>query len=361
MKTHIKKSIITTIVLFLSITMFSQDNIQGKIEATDYSLPSSPAFSLLDVNPEKINKPGFSRDFKLDWFLNGKNLKPDIAIEAQPVWILFFGETDYNDFQDIKWLGRTLSTMNFSIGTVQKDSVNSLAYSIKLTLFRDKNSDPMLSDELVKSFKEDSKEITSYILQKEGLIEKLEDIVERNDDNDKVEINNIRKKIKEIELIIMAKDITEKEYIKKKQKEFEDEHWNASMLDVGYGQILDYSNSNIDSLNFENKKHAVWVNGSYGKEKILLSAMYRQYFYSDNNDFLAGINLRYGSSKLNFFIETAYEKIAENDKITIGYGGDYKLNSNYQIQFGLRTEYTKDFNLKSLMPVININWLMNKD
>ena len=38
------------------------------LKATQYSIPSSGAFTLLGVNPENVSTPGFSRDFKIDYF-----------------------------------------------------------------------------------------------------------------------------------------------------------------------------------------------------------------------------------------------------------------------------------------------------
>ena len=37
------------------------------LKATQYSIPSSGAFTLLGVNPENVSTPGFSRDFKIDY------------------------------------------------------------------------------------------------------------------------------------------------------------------------------------------------------------------------------------------------------------------------------------------------------
>jgi hypothetical protein len=37
------------------------------------------------------------------------------------------------------------------------------------------------------------------------------------------------------------------------------------------------------------------------------------------------------------------------------------LNDLVMIQFGLRTVYDKSFTLRSLKPIVNLNWLLKKN
>lgn len=342
----------STNIALSQITFNTQDEI---IKATDFSIPSSPAFSLLDINPEKINKPGFARDFKLDWFINDYSLRPDIAFEAQPIWLFFYEDVNYNDFKEQKWYMHSLSTLNISLGTVNRDSLNSLAYSIKITLFRESKGDPMLNEDYIDKIKPLITEEEKQLLFKKSALED-----ELNSIEDKERVSIINKQIKEIEVQLAAIDEKRNRVIENTIKEFNKTYWNASVLDLGFGQVFDYTSSALDSLDFDSKKHAVWLNGSLGLgKKILISGLYRQYFTSDFNDFLAGINFRYGRSNLNFFIEYAYEEIEKKGKNTFGYGGEYKMNKNIQLQFGVRTEYNDEFSLDKLIPMININWIMD--
>lgn len=354
-----KLSLVISILFFFSsnfvlsqVTFNSEDEI---VKATDFSIPSSPAFSLLDINPEKINKPGFARDFKLDWFINDYNLRPDIAFEAQPIWLFFYDDIGYNDFKEQKWYMHSLSSLNISLGTVNRDTINSLAYSIKITLFREKKGDPMLNQAYIDKIKPMiTQEENQLWFEKSGLEDELSSI----NDNDR--IKEINKRIKEIETLLAVIDEKRNKAIENAEKEFNKTYWNANVLDIGFGQVFDYNNSALDSLDFDSKKHAIWLNGSLGfGKRILISGLYRQYFTSDFNDFLLGANFRYGRSNLNFFVEYAYEKISENGTNTIGYGGEYKMNNNIQLQFGVRTEYNDDFNLNKLIPMVNINWIMD--
>ena len=91
-----------------------------------------------------------------------------------------------------------------------------------------------------------------------------------------------------------------------------------------------------------------------------MSGLYK-FLGGDSTTHFAGVNLRYGKSRSNFFAEYVYEKTGDLRKNTIAYGGDFRINNTLMIQFGLRTEYDKSFSLKALKPLVNLNWILKTD
>jgi len=75
---------------------------------------------------------------------------------------------------------------------------------------------------------------------------------------------------------------------------------------------------------------------------------------------LYGFNFRYGSGTTNFYFEFAYEKTTEDEHYILGYGGQHRLKDDLFVKFGLQTEYRDRFELKSLIPRIDINWNLFK-
>lgn len=360
--------IVFFITVCVSFNIYSQDqegNDEAKInetvtdtaEATNFSIPSSPAFVLLDVNPSKVNRPGSLRDFKFDWILKGDGLAPDIAIEFQPISLIFFNKVNYADYQK-QWIKRVLSTLNISVGTAKKDDIQSIAYSLKITLIN--NGDPL------------SRKNTSYINEIKTLISDTEkklllrraaisNALKYNTNlaaDEKVKYEEEKKYLES--KIAIIEELDEKE-LKKIKAKHEKDQWNATVVDVGFGQIFNYTGDTLDTLKFEGRGIGLWVNGCTGiGKRAIISGLFKYIRIDKEDQYFGGINLRYGSSKFNFFIEGIYERVQSVDKNTIAYGGSYKISSDLLLEFGLRTEYNKDFKFKNLKPIVKFCWITKK-
>jgi len=136
MKTRI---LIITVLLLIAHYAKAQDGDQlfmdTLLKATQYTIPSSGAFTLLGVNPEQVSTPGFSRDFKIDYFIEDAKLKPNIAIQCQPFWILFYKNKKIADLNKMNLAGSMLANTSFSFGTTQDLLTgNKFAYSLKTTI-----------------------------------------------------------------------------------------------------------------------------------------------------------------------------------------------------------------------------------
>ncbi|PSR55886.1 hypothetical protein AHMF7605_21470 [Adhaeribacter arboris] len=351
-----KKLSLFTLIIISAFTLRAQDNSKSIAEATNFAVPSSPAFLLLDVNPTKVNKPGFARDFKFDWVFQGEGLAPNIAIEAQPIWLLFYDKTSLKNYQDQDWLPRTLSTLSVSLGTVEQENVSSLAFAFKINLYRE--ADPIMDNAYINK-------IAPVFSDKnlELRIASLEAKKERTGALDQSEQS-------EYGLLILNRntlDEKERERIKEAQKQYIKDNWNATLVDIGYGRSYNYNNANFNNLDFISSGSGLWINACKGfGRRTLISGLLKYTDVARKEQYMGGINFRYGSSKVNFFAECVYENIPGEeskrvDRYTLAYGGDYRIQQNIALQFGVRTEYNKDFNLNQLRPVVNLNYILNKD
>src|SRR5579872_6162520 len=96
-----KNILLWTFIFGLILTSKLVQAQSGAIDSSsgrpDLSIPSTPAFTLLDENPSKINKVGFMRDFKIDWVLKDGKVPSNMAIELAPLWLLYFSKQEAKD------------------------------------------------------------------------------------------------------------------------------------------------------------------------------------------------------------------------------------------------------------------------
>ncbi|MCP4147149.1 MAG: hypothetical protein GY757_05310, partial [bacterium] len=171
------------------------------------------------------------------------------------------------------------------------------------------------------------------------------------------------KKKKELESKIEAISKRELKRAQKYKEKYEKDNWNATVLDLGYGRIHNYTGDSLSKLVLKNRGFGFWLNGCYGfnTKRFLVSGLIKYIKMDEEEQYFGGLNLRYGSAKANFFVEGVFESLEIEDKVTIAYGGEYKINPTMMLEFGIRTEYDKDFKFANLKPVVKLNWLMKKD
>ena len=326
------------------------------IKQTDFSVPSSPAFLLLDANPSQVNRPGFVKDFKFDWVFQGQGLNPNIAIEAQPIWLFFYDNVSLSEYQKQNFILRALSTTTVSLGTVDRDSVQSLAYSLKITLFN--SADPMMDNDFINRYAP-----TTDGMNEHQRIAEIDFQLARDTSLTPGQFAQLTQERDSLRRVLNEMDSLENLNRKQVWIDYQNQHWNASALDVGFGQVFDYSADRLDQLGLARKGTGVWVNGALGfgrqKNKWLLGGLFKLINY-DDTEYTYGLNLRYGSARLNIFAESVWLQTDENTITTFAYGGDYRLNPKVFLQVAIRTEYNEDFNLQKLLPRVNVKWAMNR-
>ena len=114
-------------------------------KSTELSIPASPAFQMLDASSSLVSTPGAIRDFKVDWSFKSYRLSPNLAIEAQPVWAVFYNRPTPEKYQNAGKFLQSLSTLNISAGSLDfNDSIRLFSYAGKITLYR--RYDPLVTN-----------------------------------------------------------------------------------------------------------------------------------------------------------------------------------------------------------------------
>ncbi|MCP1384499.1 hypothetical protein [Runella salmonicolor] len=363
------KSILLFFVGFYSLSFAqTQEETVPTLNAAkplEFSIPTSAAFDLLGVTPAQVTKPGNIRDFKVDWSFQSWRLKPNIAIQAQPIWELFYNRSDLLKYQAAPKLLKMLSTLDVSAGTVEDEQLNRrLAGALKMTLFRshDPLDEPDLFRESTEQFYEQHAQLKTVLTQLEDSLKQLPKSPEYVDTRLKIleELENNQVKINELEK-------NHKDRMTQLSTFYLKEHWNASFLDVAIGKSYLYKNEGLDTLRLTQDGLSVWVNGCVGLgRKWLLTGMARYTKFNAprtklTKEYFVGLNLRYGSPKFNFFVEVLTRDVSNPfsfKTVTVAYGGDWRFSRNVMLSYGVRTVYGEDFRFKSLIPVASISCMM---
>ncbi|MCX6232967.1 MAG: hypothetical protein NTZ33_15665 [Bacteroidetes bacterium] len=364
------KIFFSCIILFLNIGIVSSqtENNNEIVKFTEFGIPSSGAFSLLGTNPSLVNSPGFTKDFKINYCINDGKILDNIAIDAQPFWILLFKNKSVNQYREnTSLLLRQLSKVNFSVGTAKKDNQRQFAYSFKFTI----QKDPMMDKSLIDKLENITSDNLNADKSNKIMVEILKLKKELKIETDQQKKDELDKKVEEkyLELNNLSTDIEKKLFNQKRQiyEKYVEDHWTDFAMDIGIGQLMNYNSPSLDSLKFINNGFGIWINPTIGLKapigegKIKMAALFKWVKINSLDDIYGGINLRYGSSNLNAFVEFVYES---NNKLitnTIAYGASYKIDNKKLIEFGLRHQMDKNFALNMLYPVISINWVLAKD
>lgn len=383
------KAISMWVVMFcmlISAQLISQDYGEmssANIEAM--SIPSSPAFSLLGVNPELVTRPSDVKEFKVDWRIKNYKVAPDLALEAQPLWWLHYRKKTPKAYLNISPFERILSTATFSLATAKIDNVNHLAYAYKFNIYKEydpyidfqniKASEAKLEEQLVPIQKEIEKlQIEKSTVLQEDSIQVLE-----------FQIQELRYQISELKKQNMLN------FSEQCNRQIQ-ENWNMDMIDIACGKVFKYDNTGLDSLNFEKAGYGIWINAAKGIGKNgLLTGILKMNKIGENRNYMLGAAYRIGTHRYNFFAELIRSKMnnvvdngfdeeenfaalrsedvgngwymfadgqESHTTWTLSYGGDFKLSNNILLNFALRTELKGDFSFQRFLPVANIICLM---
>ena len=361
---HSKITFLIIYLLFATVSAFSQ---VGEIASSsdrpiEFSIPISPAFDMLGVNPSEVMKPGTIKEMKVDWSFQSWRLKPNLAFQVQPVWEIFYNKTDLSKYQKATPLMRMLSSLDISAGTIEDDLLQRhIATAIKLTVYQEKDplNEPRLYAKSIKNYQEQKAFLEETIKALQDSIPTLVGKPERLED-----LNAYRTQLQDTERQLFALAENQKQIIASLATLYVQENWNASYVDVAFGRSLSFENSNLDSLNRIGNSTAAWVNWSKGiGKKGLITGIIKYSALEFNqtiaNEFLIGLNGRYGSAKFNFFTEVGLRKNSINNAfVSIAYGGDWRINKNIMLSYGVRTIYDENFSFKNLIPVASISCMM---
>jgi len=334
----------------------------------EFGIPVSAAFDLLGVNPSAVMKPGNIRDIKVDWSFRSYRLRPNLAIQAQPIWEIFYNRPHLTRYQRASKFSKMLSTLDLSFGTVEDDKQNRrLAIASKITLFRGK--DPLDQAELYNNMTD---EFFQQQVESEKSLKLLRDSLKTipKDPGLLTVRLQLQERIASVQQRIITLEKSQKQNIQKLATLFVKDNWNASFLDVAFGKAYTFDNPAIDSLRLIEDGWSVWANGSVGIGKRLLVTGLVRYseFLNDtvpdtrpSKQYLLGMNLRYGSPRFNFFVEALNQNNTlplQFNTVTIAYGGDWRFSRNVMISYAVRTVYDRNFTFQNLIPIASISCMM---
>ena len=138
------------ILILFHLEAVSQNNGEekaGRLSPKEFSIPAAPIFDLMGVTSSQINRTADIKDFKVDWSFKSWKLNPNLAIQSQPVWELFYNRKDHDKYQQASRFMRRMASADLSIGSVlDENNDRRIGYALKLNLF--KQRDPLMATEL---------------------------------------------------------------------------------------------------------------------------------------------------------------------------------------------------------------------
>lgn len=399
---------ITFALLFSAVALFAQDNngesvaISRAAKATEFAIPSSPAFNMLNANtPSRIERYASLHNMKVDWSLTngqaGYTLSPGLAIEVQPVWLIFFDRAAAAKYRRASPLARTLSTLSLSAGTNASTSKNWLAWAAKINLYRE--HDPLDDDKFLREVEKTTNAAKDTLLLKLREFDQRQARLNRRMKNYEEQRNALADSITEIKFEIRSLDREQSQKLAETREQYLEKNWNASYLDIAFGQLHTYEQTQTtrlktfesptvpgqvdtvafitqNSLKLDQQGYAAWLSGGWGLGRhILIAGMLR---YGKKPSSLTdtigqqlsfGANLRYGNHRYNFFIEAFYDRESypldeapdltlEQQFLMFTLGGDWRIGHNVMLNFGIRLTKDVDTDALLMQPLINVNCLM---
>ena len=371
-------------------------------KSTEFAIPSSPAFNMLNGNtPSRIERYASLHDVKVDWSLTngqaGYTLSPGLGLEVQPVWMLFFDRAAAAKYRRAAPIVRTLSTLSLSAGTNGSNSRNWLAWAAKINLYR--QHDPLNDPQFLKEVERASKVKKDSLLKVVGGQYNQRHRLNKRDKDYKQQYEGLSDTIETTLYNIRQAEREQGQRLVEAREQYVSEHWNASYLDFAFGRLLRYEQiktviaktyesptvpGQVDTVSFvtqnslklDQQGYGAWLSGGIGLGRhVMLSGMLR---YAKKPSVLAdtigqqlsfGTNFRYGSHRYNFFIETFYDQesypLSEAPGLTLErkffaltVGGDWRISHNVMLSFGIRRMKDLDTGTFLLQPMININCMM---
>ena len=139
------KKIFSFLLIFISFFSFGQsaaDTTEAYKFILDYAVPSSPAFTVLDVTPQQVTRGSAAKPLMFNAFTNflqTGRLDPGIAADFSPYVLLGGGFQNLEEYRK-NWYRRALANSMFSVAALKnsKDTANTdIGMGVRITLFDD--------------------------------------------------------------------------------------------------------------------------------------------------------------------------------------------------------------------------------
>jgi hypothetical protein len=409
---HLFRHSLGSMIFLFCLSLYAnaqQDNTgSSKVTPKELSIPASPVFDLMGVTPSQVTRTSDIKDFKVDWSFKSWRLNPNLALQSQPVWELFYNRKNLQKYQHASSFMRHLASIDFSAGTVQnEDNDRRIGAALKINLF--KRRDPLMAKELyaglAEKYESEKQDLEKQLLALQIQLDTTTDILKRP---------GIKKLIDPLEDQILSIPKRRSEEISSRAKIFVEENWNASFIDLAFGKINTFATDSTGSLTSlrlnRNTASGIWINAGWGiGKKILVTTLVRSSFYEEQVDFLlhdlstgidqsehsiakntlltTGLNLRYGGPIYTFFAEIIYERrslhtpqealdhsfkappgssVVVNSSLkwtalqpfTFSAGGDWRISRNVILNYGMRCIFNDSWKLDTFIPVASVSCMM---
>jgi hypothetical protein len=389
-------------------TNSTDDPQAGRISPKELAIPASPVFDMMGVTPSQVARTSDIKDFKVDWSFKSWRLNPNLAIESQPVWELFYNRNELTKYQQASPFMRRLSSLDVSIGTVQnEDNDRRIGFAVKLNVYKTK--DPLLARELYQDlnpkYRNEKSDLEAQLKLLQAKLDTMQDVLQKP---------ALRSQITSTEQQLASVASRRMSEVNTRAKVYVGENWNASSLDIAAGKVYTYQTDSAGSLIKlrlnRNTGWGAWINSAFGiGKKWLVSGLLRTTWYQEEVNFIlhdkssgldsgqhaiaqntlysVGLNVRYGSAIYNFFVEAFYEKKglktpiqALNDAFsvpspnleivgssvkwsvveptTLSFGGDWRISRNVILNYGMRCLFDANWKFQTFTPVASLSCMM---
>ncbi|MGF2414742.1 hypothetical protein [Ferruginibacter sp.] len=407
-----KRIIVCSITFFIASVYgpkaFSQASTNTEKPAPrEFAIPTSPLFDLMGVAPSQVARTAEIKDFKVDWSFKNWRVNPNLAIQAQPFWEMFYNKKDVEKYQKANYLQRVFASLDLSVGTIQTEIEDRrIGGALKMSLYQ--QSDPLLIkgayDDVQKTFAEELEQLKK---NEKDLLAALDTIVKPSD------LQKTRDALRQNDIQLATFYNRRNVAIQERAKQFVANNWNTAFVNIAFGKIYTYGTDSTGSLKNlklnRNTGNGLWLNFGKGIGKRgLISGLVRTSFYEEEVTFnlkdditgdetsastvaanklvSLGVNFRYGGPVFNFFAELIYEgktvktpiqAVNESFKAptgkaivtstvkwdivhpyTLNFGGDWRIGRNLVLNYGMRMLMDKNYKTVSFLPIANISCMM---
>ncbi|MBX3241889.1 MAG: hypothetical protein KIT80_12950 [Chitinophagaceae bacterium] len=396
------------LIVCFTTACFSQDFQQpaGRVSPKELAISPSPVFDLMGATPTQVTRMADIKDFKVDWSLK-YGVNPNLAIQSQPFWELFYNRKDLSRYQNASGFMRKLASIDISLGSIQDDdSYRRIGGAVKLNVYRQK--DPLLEKGLYEDigvrYKQEKEELLIQLQEAKQKLDTLTNILEKP---------GLRMQIRSLEEQLNSQHSRRVSEINERAKIFVNEYWNASSLDVAVGRMYTFKSDSSGTFGMKRSDRStgigIWLNGNLGiGRQFLMTGLLRSLWYNEQVDFIVldnitgnetadktiarnnlysmGLNLRYGGAVYTFFVELLYEYKKLNTAIdavnqyyktpgnvqiigsslkwdevhpnTLSFGGDWRISQSVIINYGMRCVFDNQWSFKAFIPVATISCMM---
>jgi hypothetical protein len=322
----------------------------------DYSVPQSPAFSILGTNPSNIIQPTSAKSIAMgvgNYLLtNGSVIPKNFAVEISP--LLLNDHLSLNTYQKCPFLYR----WSISLGTATNSSGSyNLAEGIRITIIdkTDLRADNALLTQFQKYVRTSASATDSAITIYRKAKSVTEVYVRGQLDSD----TNMHKSIDSVAAVLLSKDGYAQNFIVQTRNKYKQNNWNKTIVQIGAAALQSSTDSMIQTIK-GTTKYNFWGTAGLplGKNgQALIGVKYEKQdsnmVWIDNGS--AALRVYYGENGLKAYVQGQLNWVNTVPSQTYSLGCEYNMSNGLWVAFAINavTDPKGNFTVK---PSFNINF-----